>query len=212
MNDALWIRIYRTFFGVLAIWAVIAMYYKDGDTVANWVSKFTAEVNAYTGLILLGGAWLGASVLGGRRWESLRGAAVVYLIITFFVYGFLIREFDNPFNTTRHWTHTVLHQLMPLVVVIDLFVRPFVHQIKWRTAVTWTIFPLVYFSYSLIRGAITDWYPYDFINPDESGGYGGVALYFLGILAGFMLVSALVIGTSRLQLPGHWHEPTGSLA
>ena len=43
--------------------------------------------------------------------------------------------------------------------------------------------PAAYLVYSLIRGPIVDWYPYPFLNPDEVGGYGGVAAYAVGIAA-----------------------------
>jgi hypothetical protein len=212
MNEPVWIRGYRLFFGALAIYAAIFKYFRDDDSFGNWFSKFTVQVNTYAGLILLGGALLGAGFLATKRWESLRGAAVVYLVITFFVYGFLIREFDNPFTTTRHWTHTVLHQVMPVAIVIDLFLRPFLDRIDWRKALVWTIYPAIYFAYSLVRGPMVDWYPYDFINPNEVGGYDGVAFESVRILAGFIGVSLLVIALSRLRLNLHLHVPRGSHA
>jgi membrane protease YdiL (CAAX protease family) len=52
----------------------------------------------------------------------------------------------------------------------------------------WLAWPLVYLAYSLVRGAVVDWYPYPFLDPDESGGYAGVAGYALAILAAFTAV------------------------
>lgn len=37
-----------------------------------------------------------------------------------------------------------------------------------------------------------DWYAYPFLNPTEVGGYGGVALYSLGILLLFVGLSWLL--------------------
>ena len=46
------------------------------------------------------------------------------------------------------------------------------------------------------------WYPYDFIDPGEVGGYGGVALYSLGITAGFLAVALVVIlGSNHRRVP-----------
>ena len=33
----------------------------------------------------------------------------------------------------------------------------------------WTLFPLIYLIYSLIRGAIVQWYPYPFLNAAKYG-------------------------------------------
>src|SRR5690348_11839502 len=131
MNQPLWVRAYRIAFGLLAIVAVIRKYFLDGDTVANWLSKFTIEGNALAALVLLGGAVLSAQVLTSLGWDRVRGAIVMYMVMTFIVYGVLINGFDNPFTTSRNWTHTMLHQLMPLVIVLDLAVRPLVHRLTW---------------------------------------------------------------------------------
>jgi hypothetical protein len=47
-------------------------------------------------------------------------------------------------------------------------------------------YPLAYLAYSLIRGPIVDWYPYPFLDPDEVGGYAGVAAYCVAIAAGVL--------------------------
>lgn len=212
MNEPLWIRAYRLTFGLLVLWALYTSFNRTDETPLQWASAFTHEANFYVGVLFLAGAFLSAGILASPRWDHLRGAAVVYLVITFFVYGFLIREFDNPFTTTRHWTHTVLHQVMPLVVVVEALIHPYFHRIPWRMSLVWTIYPAIYFAYSMIRGAFVDWYPYDFINPDEVGGYDGVALYAVGILAGFAGVSLLVVALSRLRFSMHVHVPFASPA
>lgn len=212
MNEPLWIRAYRLFFGVLVLYTLYVSFGRTNDTKWDWASAFTHESNFFVGILFLAGVVLSAGILSSPRWDALRGAAVVYLVIVFFVYGFLIREFDNPFTTTRHWTHTVLHQLMPLVVVMEVLLHPFFHRIPWRTALLWVVYPAIYFAYSMIRGAYVDWYPYDFIDPDEVGGYDGVAMYAVGILAGFVGVSLLVAALSRLRFNMHLHLPTATPA
>jgi hypothetical protein len=56
----------------------------------------------------------------------------------------------------------------------------------------WLAFPLAYLGYSLVRGLAVDWYPYPFLDPDESGGYAGVAGYSLDVLAAFVAVGLLL--------------------
>lgn len=199
MNQPLWVRAYRIAFGVLALVAVVRKYYVDGDTVANWLSKFTMESNAFTALVLLGGALLTGPLIMSATWDRLRGATVMYMVMTFIIYGVLISGFDNPFTTSRHWTHTVLHQLMPVVVVLDFAIRPLLHRLTWRDALGWCVYPIVFLVYSLMRGAIIDWYPYNFMNPHKVGGYGGVALYSLGITAGFLALAFAIIWLSNLR-------------
>lgn len=196
----LWIRAYRVAFAALAIAAIIGKYYHGTDAFPDFLSLFTVQSNAYAALVLLLGALVSQQVTNGRGWDVARGAAVMYMVTTGIVYGFLINGFDNPFTSDRHWTHTVLHQVMPIVIVADLLILPLRHRLAWRDIGLWMIYPIAYLAYSLARGPLVNWYPYDFIDPDAQGGYDGVALYALGITAGFLLVALLVVWLSNWRL------------
>ena len=198
MDQPIWIRAYRVALAVLACAALIGKYVHDADSVVQYLSKFTTQSNTIGMVVLLTGAFLGARKAGSVRWARVRGAAAMYLLTTGIVYGVLLEGFDNPFTSDREWSHTVLHQVMPVVMVLDLIVRPLRHRLTLRDAMTWTVYPILYLVYSLIRGAIVDWYPYDFINPTEVGGYDGVALYSAGITAGFLAVAMLIVQVNRL--------------
>lgn len=200
MDQPLWIRSYRVVFAVLVFVALVGKYVHDTNSLTRYLSKFTTQSNAIAMVVLLVSAILGTRAANSLGWNRVRGAAVMYLLTTGIVYGLLLDGFDNPFTSGRHWTHTVLHQIMPIVIVLDLFIRPFTHRLTWRDALLWTVYPILYLIYSLVRGAIVDWYPYSFINPTEIGGYDGVALYSVGITAGFLAVAALIVLVSqRLQ-------------
>ena len=59
--------------------------------------------------------------------------------------------------------------------------------IRWKSALIWLVYPLVYAVYSLIHGAVTGFYPYPFINVGEFGydkiflNMGVLVLVFLGL-------------------------------
>jgi hypothetical protein len=197
---------YRIGFAILAVVALIAKYFRDDRPWDIYLSKFSYQTNAFGALVLIAGALLAPRVIASVGWDRIRGAAVMYLITTFIVYGFLVNSFDNPFTTSRHWTHTVLHQVIPVVMILDLFIRPFANRLAWRDALRWAIYPVIYLAWSLVRGAIDGWYPYDFIDPGEVGGYGGVALYSIGITAGFVSLGLLIVWVS------HWYRRAGGAA
>lgn len=214
MNEPVWTRAYAAAFGTLAVVAIVRKFFIDDDGFITYLSKFTTQSNAIAAVVLLVGALLAARVAGSAGWDRIRGAAVMYMATTGIVYGFLLDGFDNPFTTEKHWTHTVLHQVMPIVMVLDLAIRPLVHRLTWRDALTWTVYPILYLAYSLVRGAIVDWYPYDFINPGEVGGYDGVAMYSLGITAGFLGIASLIVSANhwshRLPVPAEMSSGTAT--
>jgi hypothetical protein len=61
------------------------------------------------------------------------------------------------------------------------------------------VYPLVYFAYSLIRGAIVHWYPYPFLDPRYPGGYGRIALYavVLAVVMALLAIAVNAIGRWR---------------
>ena len=73
------------------------------------------------------------------------------------------------------WDNTVLHQLVPVAVVLDWALVGPSRPVPLRTGLVWLVYPLLYLAWTLVRGAVVDWYPYPFTDPAH-GGYGRVAL------------------------------------
>ena len=87
------------------------------------------------------------------------------------------------------WANAVVHYVMPIVIVLDWLIDPPRARIVWRRTWRWLIFPVVYFSYTLIRGAIVGWYPYPFLDV-TSKGYARVLADGVGILIAMIAVGA----------------------
>ncbi len=200
-----WYQFLRIAFGLLTLTAIVAQLIigiNEHDTnIWNFLSFFTIESNLLTVVVLLAGA---ALALQGREttpgWELFRGAVASYMLTTFIVFAALLSGLPDNLDLTEPWVNFVLHQFMPIVMVLDWVISPPRHRLTMPKALAWMIFPLAYCVYSLIRGPIADWYPYPFLNPDSVGGYGGVIAYSLGIAVLFMgIVWALVTAGNRAR-------------
>jgi hypothetical protein len=154
----------------------------------NFFSYFTIQSN------LIGiAALLWAAVAGGGvnpRLDSFRGAATTYLAITFVVFALLLAETDV--DTAVFWVDRVLHRIMPMVLVIDWLIDPPTTRLSWRRAAWWLAYPLAWLAYTMARGALTDRYPYPFLDP-ANGGYGTVAIYSVAIFVGSLLAIACIM-------------------
>jgi len=132
---------------------------------------------------------------GGRRQltgapplpDLWRGAAVVYMSVTYIVFAVLLRDMQEELQTHVGWVDSVLHRVMPIAVMADWLVDPPRTTITFRRALVWLGFPLVWTAFTLIRGAIDGHYPYPFLDP-ANGGYGVVALYAIGIFGLFVAI------------------------
>lgn len=183
----------RVFFAGLALAAILTQL---ADLAAagtlnpvSYFSYFTIDSNLIAATVLL---------IGATRWRSepsprfdvARGAAVVYMSVTGIVFTLLLSNTDV--DTAIPWVNTVVHELMPIVIVADWLLDPPADRLTTRQGLLWLTFPLVWLAYTLIRGSLTGLYPYPFLNP-ANGGYGSVAVYIVAILAVMAIVCWLTV-------------------
>jgi hypothetical protein len=189
---------------VFALATIVAMAWQfrhgqdnsDTFTAGNFFSFFTIQSNIIGAFVLLYAVFAAPN---GATWDLIRTAGVLYLTITFVVYGLLLSGYQEELQTTLPWVDTVLHRIFPLVILADWFIDPPTTRMSFDKARYWLVYPLLYLAYSLIRGPIVDWYPYPFLNPDKAGGYLGVAGYSVAICLGVLAFVWLMLWFNRRQ-------------
>ena len=129
-----------------------------------------------------------------RSLDLVRGAAVVYLTVTFFVVIFLLSGVDVQLQLV--WVDVVLHKIFPIIVVLDWILDPPRTRLRFRDGLLWLAFPLAWTGFTLVRGAIDGWYPYPFLDPAH-GGYGTVAVMVIAVTIGFALIAAATIAVGN---------------
>jgi hypothetical protein len=128
-----------------------------------------------------------------RTFDFLRGASVVYLMVTLVVVLVLLSGAE--LQVAVPWVDLLAHRVFPIIVLIDWLIDPPANDMRVRDVLWWLAFPIVWLVVTLIRGAVDHWYPYPFLDPGN-GGYRSVA-YFIGIiLAGFLVVGGAVNAVS----------------
>jgi len=173
--------------------AIVAMSYQLATSVAlgrsgaNFFSFFTIQSNilAVAALFLL--------VLVRREERSplvdgLRTGAVLYVAITGVVFALLLSGLQQELQTTTPWVDTVVHRVMPLVLVVDWLLDPPGHRLPAWAAAAWLVYPVAWFAYTLVRGEVVDWYPYPFVDVSELG-YGGVLARAAALTVGFAVLA-----------------------
>ncbi len=166
------------------------------EATVRYFSFFTILTNILVALALTF-PWLAPQSRAGQFFDrpSVRTAILAYIIIVAVIYHYLLAKLWNP----QGWqlvADTIEHVVTPALYVIDwvLFVPK--GTVKWKSAVVWLGYPLVYAAYSLIHGAVTGYYPYPFINVSNLG-YDKVLINMAVLVLVFLGFGVALIGLDR---------------
>jgi hypothetical protein len=115
----------------------------------------------------------------------LRSGVALYIAATL-----IISDIVQPQVWTAMGTQLVadvaLRYVVPLLYLVDWLLFVPKARLRPRHALLWLGFPFVYGIYSLLRGAITGWYPYAYLDAGHSG-YGVVLMHMLFLFFAFLL-------------------------
>ena len=194
------IIIARLFFATLALTAFgqqLMLHIAASYSVVNFFSYFTNLSNLLAAVVLLISVF-GRSVMSAATLDLLRYASVVNMTVVGLVFAALLRNVD--LGGLLPWVNFVLHYIMPVVIVLDWLLQPPATKLQAKHLGIAFVFPALYIGYVVLRGASMGWYPYPFLNPANVGGYGGVAMYAVGIAVTFFIAAwALLAIGNRLS-------------
>lgn len=122
-------------------------------------------------------------------------ALTVYMIIVGIVYNIILRLTWDPKGLAMI-VDEILHVVMPIYLILFWVIIPPTNELKWKNAFSWLIYPLIYMFYAVVHGAITGFYPYNFVNVTRHGYYKTLTNAGLVLFAIFFL-SLVLIGTGK---------------
>ena len=159
----------------------------------NFFSYFTNLSNLFAAFVLLLRVFSRSS--RSAALDVVRYASAVNMAVVGIVFAALLRNVD--LGALLPWVNFTLHYVMPVAVVLDWLLQPPGSKLKLKFLALSLVFPAAYLAYVLLRGAALGWYPYPFLNPANVGGYGGVAMYSVGIFVTFLVVGGALLAAGN---------------
>lgn len=169
------------------------------------------EYFAYFSIVtaLVAGGFLVATGLGlvrgkqDTKWvEISRLSLSVAMIVVGVVYHALLADAPGDIRDGDYvWPvlpNEVIHTYGPILIAVDYLLSHKAFRIKLRAALWVAVFPLTWLMFSVVRGLVTNWWPYWFINPNEEGGIPGMLAYIAAITSFFLILGFLVLGIKKL--------------
>jgi hypothetical protein len=162
----------------------------------NYFSFFTILTNLLVALGLTLSLTTPQSRLGSFFSRPVAASAtVVYIAIVGITYSLVLRSLWSP-QGAQKIADILLHDLVPVMYVAYWLIFVPKNSLRWKDTLFWLPYPLVYFGYSLIRGAAIGWYPYPFIDASKLG-YSRVLANAAMLVCAFLAVALLVVAIGR---------------
>ncbi len=191
----------RLFAALIALdtWAGIFLYAQadfagSGSVLASaWtlLFYFTILANIIVAVLFTGMA-LGAAPFAAPR--PLAGITLS-MVLVFIVYALLLSDIPH-LTAGSELANWLLHRISPVLVAIYWLLFVPKGHLRFSDPFLWTLFPLAYSVYGLVRGGIEGKYPYPFMDVGQLGWSG--ALVNMAIIAVcFVVFGYLVVALDR---------------
>ena len=124
------------------------------------------------------------------------GSAIAMYVTLVCVIVHLILRHLQVLTSNALIADTILHYVTPILFVIFWIGWVPKRRLQWRHALWWSLYPLAYFVYAMVRGAASDFYPYPFIDVAKLG-FRRVAINAVLISAAFFVAGLALIALDR---------------
>jgi hypothetical protein len=161
--------------------------------LARFISYFTVLANL---LVLACSVVLARNPLHeGTRWRVLRMATMVGITVTGIVHWFFLRPLLD-LSGGSYVVDKLLHVVVPVLAVVAWVVAGPRSQAARPQVLGALLWPLLWGAVTLVRGSITHWWPYPFMNVDDLG-WGRVLLNLLGVAVLFAAFGFAYVAADR---------------
>lgn len=122
-------------------------------------------------------------------------ALTVFIAVVGIVYNVILRFLWSP-QGLQFIVDELLHSVMPVLFIVYWFIFVPKQSLKWKNILPWLIYPTAYCIYSLVRGAMVNWYPYPFLDVNILG-YNKVLFNIVGMMILFVIIALLLVGIAK---------------
>jgi hypothetical protein len=131
---------------------------------------------------------------------SVKSALVVYIIIVGVVYAVLLRNLWHP-HGVQLLADLVLHDAIPFLYPLYWLAFLPKGSLRWSDPASWLVFPVLYFLYSMLRGAAFGIYLYPFFDVAQLG-FARVSMNAIVLLAVFFGLGVILTAIDHALASG----------
>ena len=190
-------RLFAALIALIAWFALGIQFYATfsangslAETIWILLRFFTIITNLFVAIIMT------AVAMDRRVSPFLIGGVAVAIGLVGIVYLTLLRglvHLEGP----ALLADTLLHYVVPIATVLYWLTIAPKFGLRWHHPLLWSLYPLAYFGYAIVRGSIDGRYPYPFMDVAKLGAAQTV-LNALVLAAAFVIAGLSMVAFSRL--------------
>lgn len=167
-----------------------------GGSIVHLLSYFTIENNLLVALAMT--LLLLAPQSKWGKWfakPAVLASMCVYITIVCLVYQLVLRKEHTQYGWFR-FCDEIFHSISPPMFILFWLLFIPKEKLPWGKAINWLLYPLIYCVYILVRGAISNYYPYSFIDGTKLT-YPQIAINCFFLLLAFLSLGLIFIAIDR---------------
>ena len=187
----------------IAVTLLIALGYQIVDKLTHndmiwgeYLSFFTIQSSFIAAAVMAWGAVQASKTSADSvLYTAVRMSVVTYAVVTAGVYNGLLRNLPPEGYQGLPWPGELMHVWVPAAILLDWLLSPGRARLGFTALRVVIAYPILWLVYIFVRGAITGWYPYPFLEPQT--GLLSISVYVVGIAAFILGIAALAITLTR---------------
>lgn len=197
-------KIYLTALAIVGLFALGGQFYINinsqvasiPELIIRYFSYFTILTNLLVTVCCIT-LLLGPRAALGRFFgrQQTVAAITVYIVIVGLIYNTILRFVWEPHGWQKI-VDELLHSVIPVLFFMYWLFFTSKTQLRWKNILPWLIFPFSYIIYVLIRGSVSGFYPYPFINTYQLG-INKVLVNSVGIALVFIIMSMVLVAIGK---------------
>jgi len=155
------------------------------ESTIHFFSYFTLLTNLLAGFFLI-------SYANQKEWAIQNGAltaVTIYLFMIGLVYQLALRFVWNLTGWSQI-ADEMLHSINPILILLVWFAKENTSELRYQMILKWLIYPALYLLFIWIRGTISGFYPYYFMDRNALSSYD----FYINVLVLIMLVVLFSFG------------------
>ncbi len=120
-----------------------------------------------------------------------------YITFVGLTYNMLLRQLWQP-TGLQQVVDELLHSVIPVIFILYWMIFVPKAKFQWKNIFIWLIYPVIYVVLMLIRGAVSGYYPYPFIDVNQLG-YPRVFFNGFGLIVAFLILSGIFVAIGKFM-------------